>query len=539
MASYILWGAAALHPSVALLSRPGVSRQQSFSTYRLTAMALAVLVAPALLALENIGGLSPDVVGVVVGSGAIFLLVVARMKVAIDQMSALNEQHILLQEELAFQAAHDSLTELPNRAEIMLRLRLALGQARIEDTNIAILMLDLDGFKDVNDTHGHQAGDAVLAAVALRITAELTPIDTAARLGGDEFVVMLAGDTDLEAAQALGDRLIRALARPFQLPSGDEATVGASIGIAIGGRGKLQAEALLQEADAALYLAKGSGKGRVEVSTASAPVGVAESLDAATALRQAIEQDHLLVSYQPVVDLATRTIRGFEALVRWEPPGGEMIAPTEFIPVAEASDLIIDLDTWMLNAICRQLAEWEHHDSMRNLYVAVNISGRHVNEPRVVDDVMDALRTNQLDPSRLILEITETVPVEDGLPITNLHRLRQLGLMIALDDFGTGYSMVDSLRRLPVDVVKIDRSFLDAHSPARAKQLRLLVRAARVHDLPIVAEGIERQEQVDLALELGIEMAQGFLFGHPASAREVEALVGVTPRRLRRIAGRR
>ncbi len=264
-----------------------------------------------------------------------------------------------------------------------------------------------------------------------------------------------------------------------------------------------------------------------------------ESLDAAAALRRAIELNHLFVSYQPVVELATRTIRGFEALVRWEPPGGEMIAPTEFIPVAEASDLIIDLDNWMLNAICRQLAEWEHHDSMRNLYVAVNISGRHVNEARVVDDVMDALKRSQLDPSRLILEITETVPVEDGLPITNLHRLRQLGLMIALDDFGTGYSMVDSLRRLPVDVVKIDRSFLDASSPARGKQLRLLVRAARVHDLPIVAEGIERQDQIDLALELEIEMAQGFLFGHPASAQEVEALVGVTPRRLRRIAGRR
>ncbi len=406
----------------------------------------------------------------------------------------------------------------------MLRLRLALGQARLEDTNIAILMLDLDGFKGVNDTHGHQAGDAVLAAVALRITAELTPTDTAARLGGDEFVVMLAGDTDLEAARALGDRLIHAIARPYQLPSGEEAIVGASIGIAMGGRGKLQAEALLQEADAALYLAKGSGRGRVEVSTVTAPDGGDESLDAAAALRRAIEEDQLLVCYQPVVELATRNVRGFEALVRWEPPGGEMIAPTEFIPVAEASDLIIDLDTWMLNAICRQLAEWEHHDSMRNLYVAVNISGRHVNEARVVDDVMDALRTNHLDPSRLILEITETVPVEDGLPITNLHRLRQMGLMIALDDFGTGYSMVDSLRRLPVDVVKIDRSFLDATSPARAKQLRLLVRAARVHDLPIVAEGIERQEQVDLALELGIEMAQGFFFGHPASANEVGSL---------------
>ena len=537
LASYILWGAAALHPSVALLSRPGVSRQQSFSTYRLGAMAMAVLIAPVALTLENLGGLSADVVGVVVGSAAIFLLVMARMKVAIDQMAALNEQHILLQDELAFQVAHDTLTELPNRAEIMLRLRLALGQARVEDTNVAVLMLDLDGFKGVNDNHGHQAGDAVLAAVALRITAELRPGDIAARLGGDEFVVMLAGDTDLEGAEAVAERLVQSIARPYQLASGEEAIIGASIGISIGGRGNLEAESLLQEADAALYVAKGTGKGRVEVSIGpAAPADGEESLDAAAALSKAIEEDHLVVCYQPVVDLVTRKIQGFEALVRWEPPGGELIAPTEFIPVAEASDLIIDLDTWMLNAVCSQLAEWEHNESMRSLSVAVNISGRHVNEARVIDDVMDALRTHDVDPGRLILEVTETVPVEDGLPITNLHQLRRLGLKIALDDFGTGYSMVDSLRRLPLDVVKIDRSFLDANSPARAKQLHLLVRAARVHDLPIVAEGIERQQQVDLAVELGLEMAQGFFFGHPESPSEVEALVGTAPRRLRKIA---
>lgn len=535
LASFMLWGAAALHPSMTQLSRPGVTRQQTFTNRRLAAMALAVLVAPVTLLFANASGLSTAVLGAVLGSGIVFLLVLARMKVAIDQMTTLNAQHIILQEELSFQASHDTLTELPNRPQLMLRLRLALGQARTLGTTVGVLYVDLDGFKAVNDTLGHQAGDSVLCAVALRLSGELRGLDIAARLGGDEFVVLLEGDTDLEAAEKVAERLITSLSRPYQLGTGEEVVIGASVGIAIGGRGKMNAEALLREADASLYLAKTSGKGRA-ASIGQQPDAedprrpVYHDLDAATALERAIAADELSVLYQPVVELPKGRILGFEALVRWQRGNGATVQPDDFIPLAEASDLIRTLDNWVLDVAVRQLARWSTVDAMRDVNIAVNISGRHINDPALLSDVLDLVEHHQIDPNRLVLEVTETVPVEDGEPIAVLHLLRNHGVRISLDDFGTGYNTIDSLRRIPLDVVKIDRTFIDSGSPARAKLLPLLVRAARAYDLPIVAEGVEGEEQRELVSNLGLDMAQGFYFGKPGTAAEAQARVAASAR---------
>jgi diguanylate cyclase (GGDEF)-like protein len=526
LASYLVWGAAALHPSMAATAGPHADVDVRFRRARLVAMTAAALVAPAILAIERLVGTPLDVWAVVIGAVGIVLLVVIRMKLGIDQVTSVNTQLELLRDELAFQAAHDSLTDLPNRAQAMRQIHAALSRAQRSGDLVAMLFIDLDGFKAVNDTHGHRAGDQVLREVAHRLRRELRAGDTAARLGGDEFVVLLDPVDSAPAAVEAGRRIIAAVSRPIRIGERTEAAVGASIGVAFNDDRGTDADALLHEADTAAYRAKAGGRGRVEVFSPALVAELDRRTEIAAALAGAIEHDELVVHYQPIIDLRDGEVEGYEALVRWNRPGEGMLPPDEFIPVAEGSDLICDLDTWVLHQAARQLQAWNRDPASRRMLMAVNISGRHLNTPRIRGDVAAVLAAYDIEPGQLVLEITETVLVDDGPGLETLHELRRQGISLSLDDFGTGYSTVAQMSRLPIDTVKIDRRYLDTGTATARRLFELMVRAAHALDLRVVAEGVEHQDQLDLLLELQIESAQGYLLGAPMTSAELEGIRG-------------
>ncbi|GAA3650929.1 hypothetical protein GCM10022237_08350 [Nocardioides ginsengisoli] len=530
LASYLIWGAAALHPSMAASSGTHADVDLRFRRARLVAMTLAALIAPAILAIERLAGAPLDVWAVVIGAVGIVLLVVTRMKLGIDQVTSVNTQLELLRDELAFQAAHDSLTTLPNRAQAMRQIHAALSRAQRSGDLVAMLFIDLDGFKSVNDTHGHRAGDQVLREVAHRLRAALRAGDTAARLGGDEFVVLLDPVESAQDAVETGRRIIDAVSRPIRVGERTEAAVGASIGVAFNDDCGTDADALLHEADTAAYRAKAGGRGRVEVFSASLVAELDERAEIAAALVGAIASDELVVHYQPIIDLQAGEVEGYEALVRWDRPGVGLLPPDEFIPVAEGSDLICDLDTWVLHQAARQLQSWNHATGSRRLHLAVNISGHHLNSTRILDDVAAVLDAYDVDPAQLVLEITETVLVEDGPGLDTLHELRRQGIALSLDDFGTGYSTVAQMSRLPVDTVKIDRRYLGTGTASARRLFELMVRAAHALDLRVVAEGVERHDQLDLLMTLQVESAQGYLLGAPLTAAELASIRGAGAR---------
>jgi len=526
LASYLAWGAAALHPSMVPLSLPAPETPVGFRRARLVVMTLATLIAPGVLGAERFAQLRLDVVAVTVGSVLLFLLVVGRMWLAIREIGASNAALQRLQEELAFQAAHDPLTDLPNRAEAMRLIHAGLSRARRSGDLLALVFVDLDGFKKVNDTCGHRGGDLVLRVVAQRLLSELRAGDVVARLGGDEFVVLLEPiDTEASAVD-VAERLITAISRPIPLAPGEEVQVGASIGMVYNQDAGTDAETLLHEADVAVYRAKAHGRGRVEVFSEALGAELTSRAELQTGLGDALACDQLLLFYQPIVRVATGAVEGYEALVRWERPGVGWVPPTEFIPIAERSDLICDLDVWALGRAAAQLEAWNRTLGLRDLAVCVNISGRHVQDPRIRDDVAAVLRDHDIDPRQLVLEITETVLVDGQLAIENLRQLRRLGVALSLDDFGTGYNSLTQLSRLPVDRVKIDRTYLDTGTPQTRTLLQLMVQVAHAFGHSVVGEGVEHQEQLEVLGELGVESAQGFLLGRPLPADQIE------PRRL-------
>ena len=524
LTSYVVWGAAALHPSMYVLSKPGPPQPVHFTRARLAALTLAVLIAPATLAVQHLLGVPLDVWAVVIGSVLTFGLVVARMNLSIDQIMAANRQRERLQEDLAHQAAHDSLTGLPNRAQAMRLIRSALSRAQRSGAVIGLLFIDLDGFKRVNDTFGHAAGDELLREVAQRMLRTVRSGDTVARLGGDEFVVLLEPLAEQASAVTVADRLVAEVSRVVLLSDGRPAQVGASIGVAISQDGLADPDRLLHEADVAVYRAKASGRSRTEVFDTELRREVDERATLEASLATALRNDELVVHYQPIVHVPSGRVQGYEALVRWERPGIGLVGPMEFISVAEHSNLICDVDTWVLQRATAQLARWNAERGDHELTLAVNISGRHVVRSRIIDDVVTALHDSGIFPWQLVLEITETALIDDPLGLMNLTELRRLGVTISLDDFGTGYSSIMRLETLPVDCVKVDRRFLDPGSESNLKLMQLIVQAAHAFGLPVVAEGVERDDQLQVVRDLKCESAQGFLFGRP---REPEGLVSV------------
>ncbi|WP_380156123.1 putative bifunctional diguanylate cyclase/phosphodiesterase [Kineococcus sp. R86509] len=439
---------------------------------------------------------------------------------SITQMISAIHERERLQASMAHQASHDALTELPNRAEALVLIERALHRSARHDQPVGLLFVDLDHFKQVNDSYGHAAGDELLRVVSARMEATVRGGDAVCRLGGDEFVVVVEPAEDHRQLVELGERLIAAVSAPVLL--GDRtARVGASIGVAVSGA-QTSSERLLQEADAAAYRAKGSGRGVVEVFDDELRRELSAQAETEEALREALLGGELVLHYQPVLDLATGGTAGVEALVRWNRPGHGLVPPDEFIPTAERSDLICDIGRWALGRALDQLSWWDTAGGeLAGLTVAVNISGRHLAARYLLDDVADALARSGIDPSRLTLEITETVLVDEPTALDQLTALRQFGVRIAIDDFGTGYTSIGQLPRLPVDVLKIDRSFVSTPGEGHADLVRLVISAAHSFHLGVVAEGIEEDGQLQSLIDASCDSGQGFLFARPVDAADL------------------
>ena len=432
------------------------------------------------------------------------------------------------EDRLVHQATHDALTGLANR--VLFRDRVARAEAEGDRTTMAVFYIDLDDFKDVNDGLGHEAGDQLLVAAAGRLLSATRGCDTVARLGGDEFAILLRGVRDARDAEVVAERVARALAMPFRV-RGSEARVGASIGIALG-RDAAEADDLLRSADLAMYSAKHAGKHRYVVFESSMRTAALERIALEADLRGALERGELLLHYQPIVRLDTQQVVGAEALVRWRHPLRGLVSPMEFIPVAEATGMIVPIGRWVLEEACRQAAEWRRQgfgaSDDATFRMAVNISAWQVQNAELVDHVRSALVHNDLPPSALTLEITESVMLTDTeVTLARLHALKALGVRLAIDDFGTGYSSLAYLHRFPVDVLKIDRAFVKgvgetAHDPTL---LRAIVAIGEALQLPMVAEGIEHPEQAHGLRELGCDLGQGFHFARPLPAEQITALL--------------
>jgi diguanylate cyclase (GGDEF)-like protein/PAS domain S-box-containing protein len=437
-----------------------------------------------------------------------------------------------LEERLRHQAFHDSLTVLPNRARLQERLEQALGRARRTGTSVALLFLDLDDFKTVNDTLGHSAGDEVLVEVAERLRRCLRQQDTAARLGGDEFAILLEDVNHVSDAIIVADRIFEEMKEPFNV---DERQLGvrASIGIAmssVGNEGSV--EALLRNADIAMYVAKARGKGRYEIYDQRMHEGILERLALRDELERALTCEELELHYQPIVELDTQKIVSVEALVRWRHPKLGLIAAADFIPVAEETDIIVRLGSWVLREACRQWRTWrDASPGVPPFTLCVNVSVKQIDQAGIVQEIADTLRETAMDAESLVLEITESAPIRDTPRfIARLRELKQLGIKIALDDFGSGHSSFNYLSRLPADILKIDRSFIEALGESDDKEslVRAIVDVGQALGLQIVPEGIEKVGQAAALSRLGCSLGQGYYFSKPVPPDQLWTLLGAS-----------
>jgi diguanylate cyclase (GGDEF)-like protein/PAS domain S-box-containing protein len=435
-----------------------------------------------------------------------------------------------LEDQLVHQAFHDSLTSLANRALFKDRVEHALQRTKRQTPSVAVLFLDLDGFKEVNDSLGHEAGDRLLIQVAERLHSCVRPSDTVARFGGDEFAVLIEDASDEIDVTQVADRVLEGLRQPF-LVSGRELHVRGSMGIARMDSDVEGADQLLRNADLAMYRAKAAGRGGYERYDPEMHTELVARVQLESDLRRALEAGELYLHYQPTFDLASGQVVGAEALARWKHPIRGQVPPTEFIPLAEASGLIRPLGAWVLREACRQAAEWQRARPQRDkpLTLNINLSGRQLQFPEVVDDVARALRESGLPPESLVLEMTESVLMDDSENVLAiLRRLKELGARLAIDDFGTGYSSLSYLHRFPVDMLKIDRSFVErlSHATDNAELARTIVRLGQSLQLVTVAEGVEDSTQFLALRRMGCDVGQGYYFGKPMDADEIGRLIG-------------
>jgi len=421
------------------------------------------------------------------------------------------------EKQLIQEAFHDSLTLLPNRALFLDRLEQALVRAVRRQGSVGLLFLDLDNFKLINDGLGHQAGDELLVEAAARLQACVREEDTVARMGGDEFVILMGLTTEASAVLA-AEHIERQFRRPFRIGGRDFVTT-VSIGIALGDAGHEQPDILLRNADVAMYRAKAGGRGRHVIFNASMQADSLSKLNLENDLRQAIGRGELRVHYQPIVTLDSGRVTEVEALVRWQHPTRGLMAPADFISIAEETALIIPIGQWVLEEACRQVAAWQVEFPFKpTLTISVNLSPRQFQQPNLVEQVSCALREAGLAPTWLKLEITEGVIMRDvEATIKTLKRLNELGVQIAIDDFGTGYSSLASLKRLPLHVLKIDRTFINGigHDPEDTAIVRAIISMAKSLHLSVTGEGIETAEQAALLRRWACELGQGYFFCRP------------------------
>jgi diguanylate cyclase (GGDEF)-like protein len=419
-------------------------------------------------------------------------------------------------------ALHDPLTGLANRVLFRERLDHALARCSRLGKDVGVLFVDVDDFKEVNDQLGHAHGDELLVTLATRLRTLLRVEDTAARLGGDEFAVLLEDVVDGAEAVQVAERLLEELQRPVRI-GGQDVTVGASVGIATGRR---DADQLLRNADFAMYQAKADGRGRYALFEAEMHAAALSRLSLAADLRKAVANGELFLHYQPVVRVSTGEICGVEALLRWEHPERGVIQPNDFIPLAEQQRLIVPIGLWVLREACRQGVEW--HRRWPQLRVGVNVSGVQMTDPDLVQDIEAALADSGIAPECLVLELTETVLMQNvDATAERLHQIRRLGPEISVDDFGTGYTSLQYLQRFPIDSLKVARTFIDGldGSDDRARLGRAIVDLGLSLGMIVIGEGVERPEQLAALNALGCDFAQGFLLARPMPAGDVSALL--------------
>ncbi|MBA2720288.1 MAG: EAL domain-containing protein [Chloroflexi bacterium] len=439
--------------------------------------------------------------------------------------AAMALENARLYDEIRHQALHDGLTGLANRVLFRDRVAHAVARNRRNGGRAAVLFIDLDDFKNVNDTHGHDRGDEVLAVAAERVTDVLRPSDTAARYGGDEFAVLVEDVADADDALTVATRLAEALRQPMSIgPS--VVRIAASIGVAIGVAGAEEADDLLRDADVAMYAAKASSRGGVELFRPSLRDGAVERAARSANLRGLEDRGELRLDYQPIVDIVTGQIEGAEALVRWQPPEGPVLMPGDWIELAEETGDVFPIGRWVLREACRQARDWQIRLARPDLRISVNLSARQFLEHDVVGTVRAALDDSGLPPETLILEITESgLMRQTATTIDRLGALRSLGVHLAIDDFGTGYSSLSYLERFPIDILKIDRSFVSSTPNQLSPIAAAILDLGRTLGLQVIAEGIEEPEQARRLAELGCRLGQGYLYARPMGATAIESLL--------------
>ncbi|MCU1289673.1 MAG: diguanylate cyclase/phosphodiesterase with and sensor(s) [Acidobacteria bacterium] len=430
-----------------------------------------------------------------------------------------------LEEQLTHQALHDPLTKLANRVLFSNRVEHALAKIDRNKNSVAVLFLDLDNFKAVNDSLGHAAGDALLLSVADRLRVCLRNSDTPARLGGDEFAILLEETKHTEEAVMVAERIKDVLRTPFSI-EGKEVFVGTSIGVAIAADASIDSEKLLRNADVAMYTAKSQGKGHYVIFEDKMHEMLMERIEIETDLRRAIDNEEFVLHYQPIIDLQTQRVTGMESLVRWNHPEQGLIYPGKFIPVAEETNLIVPLGKWILREACTQAQVWrKEYAGDIELSITVNLSMRQFQQKDLVDMVSSVIKETGLNPECLILEITESFMLQNTeATISKLHELKKLGIKLAIDDFGTGYSSLSYLQRFPIDILKIDKSFVDKinHGKEGVAVAKAIIMMGDSLNLKTIAEGIEHPEQIDMLQNLGCESGQGFHFAKPLSKQDMD-----------------
>ncbi|MEO8697451.1 MAG: EAL domain-containing protein [Acidimicrobiales bacterium] len=499
---------------------------------------IPLVIASSVLAARSVSG--RPISGVVAGLTATMVgLLLVRQFGAIRANRALAVRVASSREQLTYQALHDDLTGLPNRALILDRIEQALTRCRTQNVPLAAMFLDLDGFKTVNDRFGHAAGDQFLRMVGARLSGIVRDTDTVGRLGGDEFVVLVEGPSLDAGPEVIAKRIREVLGEPFMLDDSVEVHAHASIGIAVGLRST--ADELLRDADVAMYEAKNGGKDRSVVFAPEMRAAVDDLLVLELDLRSAVATldsnpgaSQFRLEYQPMFDLRAVAMTGVEALIRWQHPTRGTLMPAEFLPLSEETGLIVPMGKWVLDQACRQAADWQRRG--HPLTIAVNVSGRQLDDDDLPAEVAAALFASGLQPGRLTLEITESVLMRQ-VPVSyaRLRALKNLGVHLAIDNFGTGYSSLGSLQQFPLDALKIDRSFISrlADSPEAATLIGNLVQLGAAMGIEIFAEGIEEHSQFEYLKRLRCDSGQGYLFARPLSAHAVDAMLGDDPIALR------
>ncbi|WP_246141990.1 bifunctional diguanylate cyclase/phosphodiesterase [Hyella patelloides] len=438
-----------------------------------------------------------------------------------------------MEQQLLHDALHDTLTGLPNRALFMDRLEQELKRTKTQSSYLfAVLFLDLDRFKLVNDSMGHLVGDKLLVEIARRLENCVRPTDTVARLGGDEFTILLENISDVEVATLVAEKIYNSLTIPFALENYELFTT-ASIGIAFSSQGYDKPEDILRDADLTMYSAKERGKARYEVFDRSMHTRAIKRLHIENDLRRGIERKEFAVYYQPITSLSTGKISGFEALARWHHPERGFVSPGEFIPIAEETELIIPLGNWLLEEACQQLRKWQiKYPEYSPIKVSVNLSGKQLREPTLIQQIDCILAKTQLPPNSLKLEITESILMENLETATQtLLDLRQKKIQLSIDDFGTGYSSLSYLHRFPVDTLKIDRSFISEMKSGQENSaiVKAIITLAHMLNMDVIAEGIENMAQLEQLKILKCEHGQGYFFSRPLSREEAEKLIASSP----------